>query len=149
MKKTAMPFQIARRALVFALLASAGLVSTGRSFADAEPDEADLLRDVEWRVTEIDGAPVAEGSRVTMSFDADGAYFGKACNNFRGSYTASGNTLSLGRTASTMMACPEPMMAQERALFDVLAQVAAFSVTRDGALWLSDEAGNRLIEAWR
>lgn len=48
-----------------------------------------------------------------------------------------------------MMACPEPMMAQERALFDALAQVAAFSVTRDGALWLSDEAGNRLIEAWR
>lgn len=46
MKKTAMPFQIARRALVFALLASVGLVSTGRSFADAEPDEADLLRDV-------------------------------------------------------------------------------------------------------
>jgi len=66
---------------------------------------------------------VITGTQLTMEFLADGKLRGSGgCNNFNGSFTAEGNRLSIGRVASTRMACaqPEGRMAQEAAFLAAL-----------------------------
>lgn len=132
-----------RRAILLGALASAA------STALADVDDLSILRSDEWRVTEIDGEEVAAGFPVTIAFGADGGYSGRACNAFRGSYTAEGTSISLGHAAATQMACAEPAMSQERGLFEALARVASFELKRNGALWLLGADGDRLITAYR
>ncbi len=49
------------------------------------------------------------------------------CNQLMGSYTVHDDHLSFGRTASTMMACPQGME-QERAFLDALAATARWRI---------------------
>ena len=142
-----MPATVTRRAIVLLpLLPFAAAAGTVMAFG-AEP--AALPRDVEWRITRIGETPTAEVSQPTISFGSDGSFHGRACNTFRGSYEIDGDKLSFGRAAATMMACAEPLMAQENALFSALERVTGFRLMRDGALQVTDEAGNLLIEAHR
>jgi len=70
---------------------------------------------------------VITGTQLTMEFLADGKLRGSGgCNNFNGSFTAEGNRLSIGRVASTRMACaqPEGRMAQEAAFLAALESAA-------------------------
>ena len=100
-----------------------------------------------WRVETIDGAAVAAEQPVAMTFGADGSLSGRACNAFGGSYRVAGGDITFGRIVSTMMACAEPMMAQEHALFSALARAGRYAFAEDGALVLSDAKGDRLVVA--
>lgn len=105
--------------------------------------------DTEWKITAISDTAIVEDAPPVLTLAANGSFHGKACNSFRGNYEIDGRKLSFGRAAATMMACPEPLMAQEGALFSALEKVAGFNLAQDGTLQLSDEAGNTLIEARR
>lgn len=135
-----------RRAVFLGALASTALPAATAALADEDGDPAPL-HGTEWHVREIDGKAVAKDWPVTISFDAEGAYFGRACNSFRGSYTTDGSSLSLGPAAATRMACQEPAMSQEQALFEALERIAAFELKRDGALWLLDAGGGNVVIA--
>ncbi|SFL35192.1 YbaY family lipoprotein [Shimia haliotis] len=88
---------------------------------------------------EVQGSPVPE-----MEFGADGRVSGSSgCNRFNGSVTVDGSALSFGPLASTRMACPAPLDAQERAFFGALERVAGFDV--EGGVALVDGAGNEVI----
>jgi copper homeostasis protein (lipoprotein) len=50
------------------------------------------------------------------------------CNMMMGSYTLDGGALTLTGPAASMMACPEPLAAQEMQLAEVLPQVAGFAI---------------------
>jgi heat shock protein HslJ len=90
---------------------------------------AQSLAGADWRITEIAGAPVPEGAEVTMAF-SDGRVAGKAaCNRYFGSFEAGDGTLKVGPAGSSMMACPEPLMATEQAFHAALMQVTGFSVS--------------------
>lgn len=63
------------------------------------------------------------------------------CNQFSGSYVVSGDALAFSALASTMMACAEPAMTQEKWLTDALSQAKTWRITgeqlellRDGAV---------------
>lgn len=104
-----------------------------------------LLVGAEWAVTEIDGAPVLEGSAPTLRFDAEGTASGDAsCNRFTGGYTLSGEGLTFSPFGVTRRACAEPLMAQEGRYLDVLARVARFGVADDGALLLEADDARRV-----
>jgi heat shock protein HslJ len=65
---------------------------------------------VEWRLTSIGGTPAgtgASGQPATLRLDeTSGRASGYAgCNQFSGSYTLSGSSLSFGPLAMTRMAC--------------------------------------------
>lgn len=137
-----------RRALVLGALAAIALAAARTALADESGDPA-TLQGGEWRVSEIGGEAVAEDWPVTIAFGDDGAYSGRACNTFRGAYMLEGASLSLGPAAATRMACQEPAMAQEHALFDALERVAGFALQPDGTLRLTDAAGNGVIAARR
>ena len=132
--------------------AEAVSVGTLRLSPYESPNPADAsaaIFDTEWKITAIGDTAIVEDARPTLTITDDGSFHGKACNSFGGSYEVGGEKLSFGRITATMMACPEPLMAQEGALFSALEKVAGFNLAEDGTLQLSDEAGNTLIEARR
>ena len=111
-------------------------------------DPASLLIGKSWVVQRISGVPLADRSRVTLNFGADGRVSGNSsCNSYSGRYTLSGEGLTIGQTAGTMMACiAAAMMTQEKAFLDVLRGVQRFDVRSDGTLVLHT-SDTRTIEA--
>lgn len=100
-------------------------------------DPAALIAGPEWRISELAGAPLPEGAEATLLLSSGGGLAGRAaCNRFTGRYTLSGEGLRLEPGGMTMMACPEPVMAAERAILDALAKVDRFDF---------DEAGDLLL----
>jgi heat shock protein HslJ len=101
-------------------------------------------------VDHIKGVMLPEGAEVTLAFDAaTGAVFGtSACNRYRGGFTLTGEGLTFGPAAGTMMACPDDLMAVERAFLATLESIQRFDLAEDGTLELisGDEA---LIRARR
>ncbi len=115
----------------------ATLLLEGRELAGCGGDPASLLTGADWLITDIDGDAVAGEADATLAFTADGrAYGSTGCNRFFGGYSLTGEGLSLGRMGVTMMACPAPLMAQERAVLDALSAVTRFEIGAEGALHL-------------
>ena len=109
-----------------------------------------LLQGGEWGVVDIGGAGIVDRSHVTLNFGADGHLTGKgSCNSYMGSYTLTGEGLSVSKMASTMMACvPDALMQQESRFHEILNQVKRFRFGSDGALILQAGDG-RTITARR
>lgn len=99
-------------------------------------DPMDLLAG-HWTVTEAVGSTPADPKAPDLTITEDGAVFGSGgCNRFSGRLTLTGEGLSIGPLATTMMACPEPVMAAEQAFFGALARVDRFDIAADGILRL-------------
>ena len=97
----------------------------------------DLLTGRTWVVEDIAGAGIIDASRVTLGFGADGRVAGSGgCNRWFAGFELTGESLTIGQAGSTMMACPEALMAQERRFFEVLATVTGFDIDDTGALVL-------------
>lgn len=100
-------------------------------------EPAALLAGPEWRILDLAGAPLPEGAEATLLFSSGGGLSGRAaCNRFTGRYTLSGEGLRLEPGGMTMMACPEPVMAAERAVLDALAKADRFDFDAAGDLLL-------------
>lgn len=103
----------------------------------------------EWVVEDVDGQGIVDSSHGTLNFTADGKVTGRSfCNSYNGSYTVTGNSLTIGRLASTKMACPPASMNLETRFSDVLAAVSRFELSANGALVLHADDG-RTITARR
>lgn len=120
-----------------------------RRFAGCGGRPLDLLLGTEWVVEDIGGAGIIDRSRVTLRFGDDGKVGGRAsCNIFTGSYTLTGESLTFGKAASSMMACAPALMSQERRFLDLLQAVHRFEISDSGALVLITP-DNRRISARR
>ena len=138
-----MPHDPTRRSL---LLIGAVLASPSLLLAAAKPPRTSF-QDVEWQVATIGGTPVIDGSEVTILFEKGGGFGGRACNRFSGSYEVDRDKIRLGPAATTRMACAQPLMVQESALFDALEKVASWRVGEDGSFTLADKDGAALLVA--
>lgn len=98
----------------------------------------ELLAGREWVVTLLDGQAPVSGARITLRFFPDDHQVAgvAACNHFNATYTLTGEHLRFSRPMSTLMACPEPVMVQEREFHRLLADVSAFGIDGDGMLEL-------------
>ena len=66
---------------------------------------------------------------ITLSFDADeNRFYGKALNNYFGTYEAEKDNIKFGPVASTMMAGPEDEMKKEHVYFQNLDKVRTYSL---------------------
>jgi len=117
-------------------------VATGAPGSDALVGKA-------WWVEDILGSGVVDNSRTTIAFTPDGVASGNGgCNRFTGGYELDGKDISFGPLASTMMACPEALMNQDRSFHEALDQVTGWRVdSLTGLLHLHNEAGETLIRA--
>lgn len=116
----------------------------GKTFSGCGGEPASLLHG-SWRITTIDGKPVITGSKPSVAFEADGKVYGKAsCNRFFGGYSLTGEGLSAGPLASTKMMCEDALMAQERAVMNILNGLTGFGVADDGLLTLRGKDGRTI-----
>jgi putative lipoprotein len=100
-----------------------------------------------WLAEDIGGAGVLDDVQSTLTIAEDGTVSGRGgCNGFGGMATISGEKLSFGPLAGTLMACPEAVMDQERKFHDALAATAAFRLdAAERKLVLLDAAGTELV----
>lgn len=130
--------------LVLVLASSA--LWPGQSPATSEPVAA--LTAGSWRIEVIDGAPAfpsGSGGQPVLTILEDGRIAGSSgCNRFMGQITVRPEArVEIGPIASTMMACPEPLMAQERALFEALEAADIAGLVSEEALRML--AGSRVV----
>ncbi|MGE5375849.1 MAG: META domain-containing protein [Bacteroidota bacterium] len=112
-------------AVVLALVALAGCSSS------ASPSGGTLTGQV-WALTDLAGKAPLKDTGITIQFSTDNTVSGSSgCNQYNGTYTASGSSLAIKLGASTMMACAQPVMDQESAYQKALGDVKAYTVSGD------------------
>ena len=104
-----------------------------------------------WKLSELDGAPPAAASQerqAELQFNADGHRIAATggCNRLLGSYELRGEALPIAPGGMTMMACPEPLMAQERSFTDALRATKSYQIDGE-TLQLMD--GDRILARFR
>lgn len=84
-------------------------------------------------------------AEISLAFSAkENRFFGKAVNNYFGSYTLEGNNITFGPAGSTMMMGPRPLMDAESNYLKLLPKVKTVSL--DGKkLVLKTDDGQELI----
>jgi heat shock protein HslJ len=71
------------------------------------------------------------GVRQTITFDKKGTVFGDAgCNRFTGGYKVKGDRITIGPLATTLKACPEPIMAAEATFLTRLNAAVAYQASK-------------------
>jgi heat shock protein HslJ len=89
----------------------------------------------EWRIVSYGPAgspiPAVAGVGASVNFDADGKVNGNAgCNQFFGTYSVSGNTITFSAIGSTAMAClDDGRMEQEQGVLAVLSGEASYALS--------------------
>ncbi len=99
------------------------------------------LAGTNWALATLHSQPILPNSYVSARFDAGGAVSGSGgCNRYRASYQIDGPHMTIGAAAGTLMACPPPLMEQERAFLAALQATAGYEIG-EGTLALKDRAG--------
>ena len=148
----ALPFLIALVGLT-ACGDDSGSSSDDGAPASAEPAQSgssDALTGTSWVLSEVpdasgQAADAVAGSAATLEF-ADGSVSGSTgCNEFNGTYTVDGDSLTIELGPMTQKACTDAgLQAQETAIVERLPKVSTFTVDEDG-LTLKDEGGATLL----
>jgi len=102
------------------------------------------LNGTSWLLATLNGKPALTETQVSLNFEADRLSGSDGCNRFNGGYEASDSKFSVGQNlASTMMACPEPIMQQAAAFTQALTKAGSYQ--NDGKqLTLLDADGKAL-----
>jgi heat shock protein HslJ len=84
-----------------------------------------------WKLTAYGSAsaptPAVEGVDAGLTFNQDGTVSGTSgCNGLGGDYSVQGNEITFGEFVSTLMACDDPIMAQEEAAHKVMTGTATY-----------------------
>lgn len=110
------------------------------------------LTGTRWSISEIAGAAILGGEdamrEAHLTLDAEVSRFAACagCNNIMGSYAQSGDSLTFGMAAMTMMMCPDAVMVQEKAFTEGLAATRTYAIDGD-TLFLLDDAGRAVVRA--
>jgi heat shock protein HslJ len=112
------------RVTLLALTLTVGLLVTGAGPALAGDTGSSLRSPVgDWRTRTL-------GVTQTVTFDDKGRVYGDAgCNRFTGGYTTKGDRMTIGPLASTLRACPQPIMDAEAIFLNKLQSTVAFRAT--------------------
>lgn len=128
-----------RRAGAASIALAAMLAATGaHANTPASPAKGvSALASQHWDLVEWSGRGLPQGKPLRLDFDADSGRFSSTtgCNRTGGAFKASSGKLRFGDGkggfASTLMACPEPAMATERAYVDSLSAVTRYKISGD------------------
>ena len=125
--------------IVVLLIVVLGLAACGSSAEDEGGDNIDPSGR-EWVLVELDGEPALADVVVDLTV-ADGQVSGNAgCNRYTGTADVEESSLTVGsEIASTMMACPDEIMAQETAYLTALASVTGYTATEDELQLTTDD----------
>ncbi len=109
-----------------------------------DPVPSTPLENTYWKLVEVNGQPARmlpgerEAYLLLLAGQASG---GSGCNKLMGGYALGDRgTLAVGPLASTRMACPPDMTAQEAALLDAYARTTAYRIDGESLALLNGEA---------
>ncbi len=115
---------------------------------NAMPAPAATIEGPTWKLVGLPGhdSGALGGAKrpVTARFEAGRISGFSGCNRFMGGYTVDRDKLVIGNLAGTMMACPEPEMALERAVHGALTGTLRYAISAD-RLTLTPESGAPLV----
>jgi heat shock protein HslJ len=144
--------------LVASLIVAAGLMAACVPIPSASPSAsttappkqaqspagADNLAGTSWTLAMLGGQSPLKDTTVTLKFEGGRAAGSDGCNTYNAAYTADGTNFKIQQPiASTMMACPEPVMNQASAYMKALEQAAIYKIEGKG-LTLYDAGGKAL-----
>lgn len=100
-----------------------------------------------YQVTDLVDSPLGD-KKPEINFDNKEMRVNgnSGCNSYFGPYEQEGTTLNFGVLASTEMACQEPLMRAEIALYNAFGNTVTFQLEND-ILILKDAEGNDLLTA--
>lgn len=97
-----------------------------------------------WNLSAYGPITAVSGSQASITFNEDGTLSGTSgCNGFGGEYTVDGDEITFSGLVSTLMACDEPLMSQEGAMFQVLNGTVAYRI--EGDMLTITNAGMTLV----
>lgn len=116
-------------------LAAAGCSSTSAA-----------LPGTDWQVSTLGDTPAIPGADPTLSFATDGTVSGwDGCNRFGGTYKESGSSLTITLGPSTLMACPDAIMAQASTFATGLSETTSYRMDKAN-LTLRNASGADIME---
>lgn len=109
------------------------------------------LEGTSWKLIALGGAPTGalpQEREAQIEFNAAGHRIAATggCNRLLGSYQLHGESLSIAPAGMTMMACPEPLMAQERNFTDALRATKTYRISGQT---LELRNGDRVVASFR
>jgi heat shock protein HslJ len=113
---------------------------------EAPPASADAIRDVWWKVAEIDGRPPVGDKPLTLKFGADGKVGGNSgCNGYSATYQLNGVTLKvLPPMIGTRMLCSLPVNGQETRYREILINATQVNHGPAGSMVVTSSNGHAL-----
>jgi heat shock protein HslJ len=119
-------------ALPVAALAAVTFAACGDDGNDISAPSSDDLAGRTFVSTEVSGQTLVEGTNITMSFDDAAVAVVAGCNTLRTGYELDGETLVVDEAmASTLMMCPDDLMAQDQWIADLLAAGPTVALAED------------------
>ena len=135
-----------------ALLALAGLTVAACGSDDDGPAESTgtpTAEDLSGRgfvSSDVTGYDLVDGSEITMNFLDDSVSVNAGCNTMNGGYEIADGAFVAGQFVMTMMACDDPLMAQDTWLSEFLASSPSISLDGSTLSFSGDEVTITLDE---
>jgi heat shock protein HslJ len=70
-----------------------------------------------WQLVSLAGAPVVEGSTVTINFEEGNVGGSAGCNRYGGEYRVKGDALEIEALMTTLMACADDAVTQQEGAY--------------------------------
>lgn len=125
-----MQIKLSTITVVLGLAAMTNSVSARRAVPTLDPSN--------WEIILVDGQAVT--GRPNIRFERGRVSGSSGCNSFSGAFHRTGTTLSFEPVIATQMACPNPLGAQEAAVFSLLSPRVQIRFPRDSVMLLSNGA---------
>jgi putative lipoprotein len=111
-----------------------GTPATPKPGTGSETTNAATLRGTHWKLTELNGERTVtqegeNGAHLLLDASENRFSGSTGCNRMTGTFVLEGNSLHFGAAATTMMACPEPLMKQEQAVTTALGAVTGYRIS--------------------
>jgi len=132
-----------------ALLAIAGITIAACGSDDSSASESVTAADLSNRgfvSSDVTGHELVDGSAITMNFLDDAVSVNAGCNTMNGRFEIADGTFTAEQFAMTMMACPDPLMAQDTWLSEFLASSPTIALDGSTLTFTGDDATITLEE---
>jgi putative lipoprotein len=107
-----------------------------------QPREAAL--EGEWVVDVVDNIKVMPDSQVTITFSGTRVMGQASCNSYTGTYRATADAIKFEGILTTMRACDDSRMSQERDFLGLLRATTSYEIGSGGTLVLRSSAGKAI-----
>ena len=136
-----------RTALVLLAIAGATIAACGsEDSSTSESVNADDLSGRGFVSSDVTGHELVDGSEITMNFLDDAVSVNAGCNTMNGRFEITDGTFAAEQSAMTMMACPDPLMAQDTWLSEFLASSPTVALDGSTLTFTGDDATITLEE---